>query len=103
MSLKFDRNSRVVSLSTNYEFTTNYQYDKLRLRKIQTNGAASLSFSNNTDYAEYDYYDDGKLKVLSIRKLTDGSLLHTEYEYNKINQLKSVTNLKGTKILSQFK
>lgn len=101
-SYKYDLVNRLTSISNNDQFTTNYQYDKLRLDKVQTNGSSTASFSNNSDYAKYEYYDDGKLKSITYPKLNDGNLLHTDYTYDKINRLKTVINYKGTMILSKY-
>ncbi len=49
-----------------------------------------------------EYYDDGKLKSVTYPALTDGSVLKSEYVYDGLSRLTSLTNYKGTEILSSY-
>lgn len=105
LKLQYDDTGNLESLGagvadSNY-FYSNYGYTSGRLTKIQTNGMATVS-SSDYDNAAYEYYPDGKLKKITYPRLNDGSLLTTEYIYNAIGRLTSVTNRKSSTVLSTF-
>jgi len=105
LKLQYDDTGNIKSLGTgvfdsNY-FYTNYGYISGRLTQVQTNGLTALS-SLDSENATYEYYPDGKLKKLTYPKLNDGSLLTTEYAYNAIGRLVSVTNKKNSMVLSEY-
>ncbi|WP_144024529.1 hypothetical protein, partial [Paenibacillus borealis] len=66
----------------NLGFYVNYQFDSQRLVNVQTNGSASLSKAAS-DNVQYSYYANGRVKTITYPPLTDGSILKTEYTYNK--------------------
>lgn len=83
-------------------FHTNYQYLKTRLDKVQTNGNSTVS-SSPADNAQYNYTADSRVKTITYPTLIDGSLLKTEYTYNKaLGWVESVQNGKNDGILSKF-
>ena len=81
--------------------TTHYEYNKNRLSKVQINGSGTRNNSNSVNVS-YEYYDDGKLKSVSYPALTDGSILKSEYVYDGLSRLTSLTNYKGTDVLSSY-
>ena len=85
---------------SNY-FYSNYGYTKGRLTKVQTNGLSAINTSDSVN-ATYEYNPDGKLKKITYPRLNDNTLLTTEYTYNAIGRLTSVTNKKGSTVLSRF-
>ncbi|RKP54133.1 RHS repeat protein [Cohnella endophytica] len=105
LGISYDKNNRIIQYnilggaSTN--FTTQFKYDRLRLDKVQTNGQLAL---DNTDAGnvKYLYYPNGQIKSLSYPPLTDGSILSTEYVYDNLNRISSMTNKKGTTLLSSY-
>ncbi|WP_019909195.1 RHS repeat domain-containing protein [Paenibacillus sp. HW567] len=83
-------------------FYTNYQYDKQRINKVQTNGNQTIDGSASANVL-YSYFANGQVQSITYPTLTDNSILKTEYTYNKaLNWLESVTNKKGNSIISQF-
>ncbi|MBE5968407.1 MAG: RHS repeat-associated core domain-containing protein [Lachnospiraceae bacterium] len=82
-------------------FYSNYGYTNNRLTKVQTNGLAAVNTSDTVN-ATYEYYPDGKLKKITYPRLNDNTLLTAEYVYNAIGRLTSVTNKKGSTVLSRF-
>ncbi len=84
---------------TVWAFTTNYEYDKNRLSKVQLDGN---SMKNAAANAEYEFYADGKLKTVSYPALSDGSVLKSEYVYDGLSRLKSLTNTKGDTVISCY-
>ncbi len=96
-----DKLGRTTVVQDSFSGFTRYYYDKERLKRVQTNGS-NQQYSNSSEFAEYDYYADGKVKSVTYPKLTDGTYLKTEYEYNKLNQLSTVTNKKGNTTLSRY-
>ncbi|WP_245863939.1 RHS repeat domain-containing protein [Paenibacillus donghaensis] len=86
----------------NLGFYTNYQYNKTRLDKVQTNGSAALTSAASAN-VQYSYTGNGLVQSITYPALTDGSVLKTEYTYNKaLNWVESVTNKKGSMILSKY-
>ena len=81
--------------------TTHYEYDKNRLSKVQIDGAETRNTSNSANVT-YEYYDDGKLKSVTYPTLTDGTVIKSEYVYDGLSRLTSLTNYKGTEVLSSY-
>ncbi|WP_379147446.1 polymorphic toxin-type HINT domain-containing protein [Paenibacillus sp. sgz500992] len=86
----------------NLGFYVNYQFDSQRLINVQTNGSASLSKAAS-DNVQYSYYANGRVKTITYPPLTDGSILKTEYTYNKaLGWVESMKNTKGSSVLSGY-
>jgi YD repeat-containing protein len=105
LKMQYDDAGRPESLGEgvaegNY-FYSNYKYTNDRLTKVQTDGLQTYNMSEGAN-ATYEYYPDGKLKKITYPKLNDNSLLTTEYVYNALGRLSSMTNNKGSSVLSQF-
>lgn len=81
--------------------TTHYEYNKNRISKVQLDGEVERNTSNSVN-AQYEYYDDGKLKSVTFPALTGGSVLKSEYVYDGLSRLTSLINYKGTEILSSY-
>ncbi|WP_169744745.1 RHS repeat-associated core domain-containing protein [Paenibacillus odorifer] len=98
-----DALGRITQLNDYYlNFYVNYQFNKLRLDKVQTNGSATVN-SAATANVQYSYTGDDLVKSISYPTLTDGSILMTVYTYNKaLNWVESVTNQKGGSVLSKY-
>ncbi|AIQ73013.1 RHS repeat-associated core domain-containing protein [Paenibacillus odorifer] len=98
-----DALGRITQLNDYYlNFYVNYQFNKLRLDKVQTNGSATVS-SAATANVQYNYTGVNLVKSISYPTLTDGSTLMTVYTYNKaLNWVESVTNQKGGRVLSKY-
>ncbi|MEK4063786.1 MULTISPECIES: RHS repeat domain-containing protein [unclassified Paenibacillus] len=87
---------------SNLGFYVNYQFDSQRLINVQTNGSASLSKAAS-DNVQYSYYANGRVKTITYPPLTDGSILKTEYTYNKaLGWIESMKNTKGSSVLSGY-
>ncbi|WP_342481452.1 RHS repeat-associated core domain-containing protein [Paenibacillus sp. FSL L8-0340] len=87
---------------SNLGFYVNYQFDSQRLVNVQTNGSASLSKAAS-DNVQYSYYANGRVKTITYPPLTDGSILKTEYTYNKaLGWVESMKNTKGSSVLSGY-
>jgi RHS repeat-associated protein len=104
LKMQYDDTGSLKSLGvgtydSNY-FYTNYGYTNDRLTKVQTNGLEAESPSDS-DNAAYEYYPDGKLKKITYPRLNDNTLLTTEYIYNTLGRLTSITNKKGSTVLSR--
>ncbi len=82
-------------------FYSNYSYTYGRLTRVQTNGLQAATSSNN-EYATYDYYPDGKLKIITYPVLANGAVLTSEYKYNALGRMTSVSNKRGSTVLSQY-
>lgn len=83
-------------------FYINYQYDKLRLATVQTNGISTLDTSESSN-VRYRYFANGQVQSIIYPRLTDGSFLSTDYSYNKaLNWVTKVTNRKGNEIISEY-
>ncbi|MNB90640.1 tRNA nuclease WapA precursor [compost metagenome] len=94
---------RITQLNDYYlNFYVNYQYNKQRLDKVQTNGSSSLTTDASTN-VQYNYYANNLVKSITYPTLTDGSTLKTEYTYNKaMGWVETMTNSKGSNVLSSF-
>ncbi|RIE03934.1 polymorphic toxin-type HINT domain-containing protein [Cohnella faecalis] len=97
----YDKLARTTRVEDSFDRYTRYYFDKSRIKRVQTDGS-SAQYTTDSQYAEYDFYPDGKLKSVTYPKLSDGTYLKTEYVYNKLNRLTSVTNKKGSQSLSFF-
>ncbi len=106
----YDANGNVLSAmhgciddvnETVWAATTYYEYDRNRPVKVQIDGENTKNSSDSAN-ARYEYYSDGKLKSIIFPTLTDGSVLKSEYTYNELSQLTTLTNYKGTDILSSY-
>ena len=65
-------------------------------------GTCLFYHASDSVNAKYEFYPDGKLKSISYPPLSDGSVLKSEYEYDGLSRLKTLTNKKGTTILSSY-
>ncbi|NOU78471.1 RHS repeat protein [Paenibacillus sp. LMG 31459] len=94
---------RVKQISDNYMgFYTNYQYTKQRLDKVQTNGSSTMTSAASAN-VQYSYFANDLVKSIAYPALTDGSVLKTEYTYNKaLGWTESVKNTKGSEVLSGY-
>lgn len=94
---------RITQLNDYYlNFYVNYQYNKERLDKVQTNGSSTLTTDASTNI-QYNYYANNLVKSITYPTLTDGSTLKTEYTYNKaMGWVETMTNSKGSNVLSSF-
>ncbi len=110
MSYSYDANGNLLSAynglydetnSAVWGFATNYEYDKNRLKKVQIDGNIERDTTDNAN-VRYEYYADGKLKSVTYPALTDNSILKSEYVYDGLSRLTSLTNYKGTDILSRY-
>jgi RHS repeat-associated protein len=103
LSNQKDALGRITQLSDNYlAFNVNYQYNKQRLDKVQTNGQSVLS-NAAADNAQYSYYANGLVKSILYPTLTDGTILRTDYAYNKaLGWIESMSNSKGGSVLSSY-
>ncbi|MBW4085753.1 RHS repeat domain-containing protein [Paenibacillus sp. S150] len=83
-------------------FTTNYQYTKERLDKVQTNGSSTLTSAASAN-VQYSYLANNQVKSITYPTLTDGSILKTEYTYsNALGWTLTMKNTKGTSVLSAY-
>ncbi|WP_138752825.1 RHS repeat domain-containing protein [Paenibacillus sinopodophylli] len=105
LGIEYDLNNRITELNisggASNSFHTQFKYDRLQLEKVQTNGQQTL---NNSDAVnvKYTYYPNGRVKSLSYPPLMDGSILKTEYVYDKLERLDTITNKKGSTLLSSY-
>ncbi|PYI56314.1 polymorphic toxin-type HINT domain-containing protein [Paenibacillus flagellatus] len=102
MSNTFDRAGKPTGVTDGFAFTTAYAYDRGRVDKVQTNGAASAPGTDDSQYAKYEYNPNGTLKTITYPRLADGTYLKAQYEYDKMNRLTKVTNVKGTQPISTY-
>ena len=73
--------------------STDYQYNNLnRLTTVTVEGK---SFA-------YEYYPDGMLKAVNYPQLANGSSMRTEYTYDNINWLKTMKNMLGSQVITQY-
>ncbi|NOU79772.1 RHS repeat protein [Paenibacillus sp. LMG 31459] len=99
---KLNRTTRMTStLSGVNTVYTNYQYDKLRLTQVQTDGSSTRNTAASAN-AVYDYYASGMIKSITYPTLSDNTILKTEYQYDALNRLKSVRNIKNSEGLSIY-
>ncbi|OMD59080.1 hypothetical protein BSK48_30320 [Paenibacillus odorifer] len=98
-----DALGRMTQLNDSYlGFYVNYQYNKTRLDKVQTNGSSVVDSASAAN-VQYVYSANNLVKFIIYPTLTDGSVLRTEYAYNKaLNWVESITNQKGSSVLSRY-
>lgn len=98
-----DELGRMTKINDSYmNFFTNYQYDKLRLKKVQTNGSDTVN-SDDSVNVQYSYYANNLINTITYPTLTDGSKLTTKYTYNKaLGWTESMNNTKGSSVLSGY-
>ncbi|MNB80321.1 tRNA(Glu)-specific nuclease WapA precursor [compost metagenome] len=104
ISKQLDVLGRITQLNDYYlNFYVNYQYNKQRLDKVQTNGSSTLTNDASAN-VQYSYYANNLVKSITYPTLTDGSTLKTEYTYNKaMGWVETMTNSKGSNnVLSSF-
>ncbi|WP_168735606.1 RHS repeat-associated core domain-containing protein [Cohnella fermenti] len=102
LGITYDNNSRVTQYAvggTSASFYTKYKYSGTRLDKVQTNGLTTANEADTVN-ARYTYYPNGQVWKITYPTLADGSILQTEYMYTSLNQIKSITNTKGSTTLS---
>ncbi|KWX80493.1 hypothetical protein AMQ84_03375 [Paenibacillus riograndensis] len=94
---------RMTQINDNYMgFYTNYQYNKQRLDKVQTNGSSTVTGAASAN-VQYSYFANDLVKSITYPTLTDGSILKTEYTYNKaLGWTESIWNTKGSAVLSGY-
>lgn len=98
-----DALGRMTQLNDSYlGFYVNYQYNKTRLDKVQTNGSSVVDSASAAN-VQYGYTANNLVKFITYPTLTDGSVLQTAYTYNKaLNWVESITNQKGSSVLSRY-
>jgi RHS repeat-associated protein len=105
LGLQYDVNNRMTRITSSGlisgSFTVNYKYAQERLDKVQTDGQSQVTDADNAN-VQYMYEPNGRIRSIVYPKLTDGSSLKTEYTYTSFNQIKTVTNTKGSTVLSMF-
>lgn len=104
-SFIFDPINRTTRLAGNQNglisFYVNYKYTKQRLKKVQTDGLANAS-DTATANVSYEYFPTGQVKSIIYPTLVDGDLIKSEYVYNSLNQLRTLTNYKGSSVISSY-
>lgn len=80
-------------------FTTRYKYDKTRLKQVQTTGT-HVSDNSDVSNVNYAYYRTGEIESISYPRLADNTILKTEYIYDALGRMTSVSNKKGSNLLS---
>ncbi len=80
----------------------NYQYEKDRLSKVQTNGESALNNSAAAN-VQYNYFPNNLISSITYPTLADGSILKTDYTYNKaMGWVMTQNNMKGSNVLSSY-
>jgi len=100
----YDKLNRVIQQSVGLyagEFYQNYDYEKTRLSGIQADGNESVDSTENS-FIKYQYYPDGKIDKIVYPVLKDGSQIKVDNNYDKLNRLESVTNYKGSQVVSEY-
>lgn len=98
---EYDDQNRLKNVADAFDYFTQYTFDKTRISKVQTNGSYQLSTADNAN-AQYTYEPDGKLKSVIYPKLSDSSVLSSDYTYDAIGHLLKVTNKKNATALSTY-
>jgi RHS repeat-associated protein len=90
---EYNHNGSRTKLTDPFNLAVNYQYDNLnRLDAVTVDGKTF----------NYSYYDDGMLQSITYPLLSSGLTLSEEFTYDNGNRLTTVTNKKGTQVISQF-
>jgi len=97
----YDNGNRLKNVADAFDYFTNYSYNKTRVSTVQTNGAYQVTAANNAN-AKYEYEPDGKLKSITYPQLGDGSIVKSEYLYDGVGRLRSLTNKKAAVVLSGY-
>ncbi|MGE5396209.1 MAG: RHS repeat-associated core domain-containing protein [Chitinophagales bacterium] len=94
---EYDNLNRILDMTdAGSTFGVHYDYDRTRLDKVQLDGAVAKNTS--APAADYDYYNDGKLKFITL----PGAAPKTEFKYDNLRRVTNVINESGTTTLSQF-
>jgi len=105
LGIQYDLNNRTTQYNiaggASTSFYTQFKYNRLRLDKVQTNGQLAINNSNAVN-VNYTYYPNGQLESITYPTLTDGSVLKTEYVYDNLKRLSSISNKKGSALLSSY-
>jgi len=99
-NLYYDLSNQITSVVSN-GYSTNFKYSGGRLDRVQTDNLLTNNDAVGAN-VKYGYYPDGQIKSITYPPLKDGSLLVTENAYDALNRLVTVTNKKGSSILSSF-
>ncbi|MGO4549245.1 RHS repeat domain-containing protein [Paenibacillus sp. 2TAB23] len=102
LNLTYDKNNRISTVWSNggtASFYTNYKFNKLRLEKVQSNGQSVANYTNAVNVS-YSYYPNGLVQSITYPTLADGSTLQTDYVYDSLNRMQTMTNKKGMVVLS---
>ncbi|WP_167336702.1 RHS repeat protein, partial [Paenibacillus camerounensis] len=98
----YDTIGRLNKLQDNQATYTNYQYIKLQLKLVQTNGSDALNNAAAVN-AQYSYYANNQVDTIIYPTLADGSALSTKHLYNKaLGWTDSITNYKGSTVISKY-
>jgi RHS repeat-associated protein len=98
---EYNDQNQIKNVADAFDYFTNYSYDKTRISKVQTNGSHVVTTEDNAN-AQYSYNPDGKPERITYPRLSDGSYLTSDYNYDGIGRLVKLTNKKGTVIVSEF-
>ncbi|WP_339190355.1 MULTISPECIES: RHS repeat-associated core domain-containing protein [unclassified Paenibacillus] len=99
---KANRTTRLMGTHSGVgSFYTNYQYSMQRLNKVQVDGKSSLNDAATVN-ATYGYFPTGQVKTITYPTLTDGTTLITEYTYDALNRISTMTNKKSSWVLSSY-
>lgn len=101
---QYDVLGRLTSVQDQYfGLYTQYQYNKMQLQKVQTNGSSTIT-DNPSVNVTYSYYPNNLVDTITYPTLTDGTVLKTKYTYNKVlNWTESMENTKGNEVLSRYR
>jgi RHS repeat-associated protein len=80
---------------------THNEYNKTRIDKVQIDGQGTLNESDSVK-VKYNFYPDGKLKSVIFPPLAGGLVLKSEYTYDGLGRLITLTNTKGSTVISAY-
>jgi hypothetical protein len=80
---------------------THNEYNKTRIDKVQIDGQGTLNESDSSK-VKYNFYPDGKLKSVIFPPLAGGLVLKSEYTYDGLGRLITLTNTKGGTVISAY-
>ncbi|MGG0825242.1 RHS repeat-associated core domain-containing protein, partial [Paenibacillus turicensis] len=98
---EYNDQNQIKNVADAFDYFTNYSYDKTRINKVQTNGSHIVTAEDNAN-AQYSFNPEGKLQRIVYPRLSDGSYLTSDYNYDGIGRLVKVSNKKGTTLISEF-